>query len=96
MAVAGAFLIGRFAYLFIVDPGRSGHTQSLIIGVGCVIVGSLGSAFVALAELFALNRRLLRELLDRLETLDPASGERDPRKRSSRPPDHAPVRKNLE
>lgn len=67
---AGAVLVGRFAYLYARDPGYAGHTQSLVVGVGAVILSFLVGLFAMLSDLLAGNRRLLEDVLARVRRLD--------------------------
>jgi hypothetical protein len=66
----GGALIGRFAYLYAQNPSYAGHTQSLVVGVGAVILSFLVALFALLSDLLAGNRRLLEELLARVRRLD--------------------------
>jgi glycosyltransferase involved in cell wall biosynthesis len=67
---AGGALIGRFSYLYVRDPLYAGHTQSLVVGVGAVILSFLVALFAMLSDLLAGNRRLLEEVLARVRRLD--------------------------
>jgi glycosyltransferase involved in cell wall biosynthesis len=56
-------LFGRFLFLFFTTPGQTGHVQSLVVAG---VLGVLGALFVALgilADLSAMNRRLLEEIV---------------------------------
>jgi hypothetical protein len=66
----GAGLIGRFLYFYVQDPTRSGHAQSLVLGVGCVVLSFVVGIAAMLGELLAANRRLLEESLLHLRRLD--------------------------
>jgi glycosyltransferase involved in cell wall biosynthesis len=66
----GAALVGRFVYFYLVQPTRSGHAQSLILGVGCIILAFLTAVVAALSDLLSANRRLLEEMLGRVRRLD--------------------------
>ncbi|HEX4447344.1 MAG TPA: glycosyltransferase family 2 protein [Polyangiaceae bacterium] len=66
----GGTLVGRFAYLYVRDPLYAGHTQSLVVGVGGVILAFLVALLAMLSDLLAGNRRLLEEVLVRLRRLD--------------------------
>jgi hypothetical protein len=67
---AGAGLVVRFFYYFLRDPTRSGHQQSLIVGVGCVILAFVVGIVAMLSDLLSANRRLLEEVLARLRRID--------------------------
>ncbi len=62
--------VGRFLYFYIRDPLYSGHTQSLVLGVGAVILSFLVGLLAMLGELFAANRRLIEEVLVHVRRLD--------------------------
>jgi hypothetical protein len=89
VAAAATFLVGgilvvRFLYYFFRDPTRSGHIQSLTLGVASVIVSVLVCAFAVLADLLSVNRRLLEEMRDRVGRLDTDDEGRSPGARESR------------
>ena len=67
---AGLGLVGRFLYFFAQDPGRSGHQQSLTVGVGLVVLAFLVGVVAMMSDLMAANRRLLEDLLSRMRRLD--------------------------
>jgi glycosyltransferase involved in cell wall biosynthesis len=66
----GSIAVGRFLVLRWLEPHYSGHTQSLVLGVGCIILAFLVGLVTLLSELLAANRRLLEELLTRVRRLD--------------------------
>jgi glycosyltransferase involved in cell wall biosynthesis len=70
---AGVLLVARFVYLYLRDPSHSGHTQSLIVGVGCVVLSFLIALVALLSDLLSANRRLLEEVLARVRKLDAES-----------------------
>ncbi len=74
LGVAG---IARFFYSWVRNPAYSGHTQSLVVGVGCMILAFLVGLMTLLSELLAANRRLLEEILRRLRLLDANSASLD-------------------
>ncbi|MEX1368172.1 MAG: glycosyltransferase family 2 protein, partial [Nannocystaceae bacterium] len=49
-----------------------GHVQSLLVGVGAVLLAFLVGLMALLGDLMAANRRLLEELLTRVRRLDAA------------------------
>ena len=69
----GGTAVGRFLYFRWAIPDYSGHTQSLVIGVGCIILAFLVGLVALLSELLAANRRLLEEVLARVRYLDAES-----------------------
>jgi glycosyltransferase involved in cell wall biosynthesis len=66
----GLVLVGRFLYLYALDPSYAGHTQSLVIGVGAVILSFLVGLFAMLSDLLAGNRRLLEAVLSHVRRID--------------------------
>jgi hypothetical protein len=68
--VVSVSLIGRFLWFYLLAPSRSGHTQSLVIGVGGVVVSVLIGVAATVADLLETERRLLEEVRRRLETLE--------------------------
>jgi glycosyltransferase involved in cell wall biosynthesis len=70
MFLAGALLSGRFLYYYVLDPTRSGHVQSLAIGIGCIILSLLTAVVAVLSDLLSANRRLMEEVLARVRRLD--------------------------
>jgi glycosyltransferase involved in cell wall biosynthesis len=70
LAMGGALLVGRFGYFYLRDPSYAGHTQSLVVGVGAVILAFLVALLAMLSDLLAGNRRLLEEVLARVRRLD--------------------------
>ncbi len=67
---AGLGLVGRFLYFYAQNPDRSGHQQSLTVGVGCVVLAFLVGVVAMVSDLLAANRRLLEDLLTRMRRLD--------------------------
>jgi glycosyltransferase involved in cell wall biosynthesis len=75
---AALLLFGRFLYLFLTIPGQTGHVQSLVVAGALAVMGTLLVALGVLADLTAMNRLLLEEIvvntrLARLETRLPQS-----------------------
>ncbi len=70
LVLVGGALVGRFLYHWLLNPDYSGYTQSLTIGVGCVVLAFLIGIVALLGELIAANRRLLEETLRRLRRLE--------------------------
>ncbi len=70
LLAAGGALVGRFLYYYALDPARSGHAQSLVVGVGCVTAAFVAGVAAMLGELLAANRRLVEEALVHLRRLD--------------------------
>lgn len=78
----GLGLSGRFVYFYLLEPGISGHIQSLQIGVGAVVLAFVVGLMAFLGDLLAANRRLNEELLARIRRLD-ADLAADKRRRGS-------------
>lgn len=70
----GLFGIGRFLYFYLVDPSYSGHTQSLVLGVGAVTLAFMVGVVALVGELIAANRRLVEEVLVHVRRLDADRG----------------------
>jgi hypothetical protein len=77
--LVGAGAVGRFLVLHWLRPEYSGHTQSLVLGVGCIILAFMVGLVAMLSELLAANRRLLQELIGRVRRLDAELGQRKAR-----------------
>ena len=77
--LVGAGAVGRFLVLHWLRPEYSGHTQSLVLGVGCIILAFMVGLVAVLSELLAANRRLLEELIGRVRRLDAELGQRKAR-----------------
>ena len=73
LAALGCVGIGRFLYFWFRNPAYSGHTQSLVVGVGCMITAFLVGLLALLSELLAANRRLLEEILRRVRLFEASS-----------------------
>ena len=70
LLIVGLGLGGRFAYFYIADPGYSGHIQSLLVGVGAIVLAFLVGLMALLGDLMASNRRITEEVLARVRRLD--------------------------
>ena len=79
LAALGFIGIGRFLYFWFRNPAYSGHTQSLVVGVGCMILAFLVGLLALLSELLAANRRLIEETLRRVRLME-ATLAADPQK----------------
>ncbi len=60
----GVALLVRFLYFYVIGHSPAGHVQSLILAVILTVVGSLIWLAGILADLIAVNRRLLEELVE--------------------------------
>ena len=72
-------LFGRFAWFAAHSTGPSGHVQSVVVAGALAVIGFLLAVFGVLADLTAMNRRLLEEavLNSRLARLpDPRHGDK--------------------
>lgn len=58
-----AVLFGRFAWLYLTTPGQTGHVQSVIVGGVLAMIAALFAALGVLADLTAMNRRILEEVV---------------------------------
>jgi glycosyltransferase involved in cell wall biosynthesis len=66
----GLGLGGRFLYYYVQDPDYSGHIQSLLVGVGAVVLSLVVALMALLGDLLATHRRLTEEVLQRVRRLD--------------------------
>jgi len=63
--VLGLVLMARFLYFFVTDHSPAGHVQSLILAVILITVGVQVWVVGVVADLIAVNRRLLEEIVER-------------------------------
>jgi len=70
LLLLGLVLGGRFLWFYVQDPEYSGHVQSLLVGVGAVVLAFLVGLIALLGDLMATNRRLLEDVLARVRRLD--------------------------
>jgi len=67
--IAGLFmsmsliLFVRFAWISLTTTGQSGHIQSVVVAGALAVIGVLIAALGVIADLIAMNRRLLEEVL---------------------------------
>jgi len=61
----GCALLVRFLYFFFAGISPAGHVQSLILSVILIVIGALVWLAGVMADLTAVNRRLLEELVER-------------------------------
>jgi len=61
----GLVLMARFLYFFVTDHSPAGHVQSLILAVILITVGVQVWVVGVVADLIAVNRRLLEEAVQR-------------------------------
>jgi glycosyltransferase involved in cell wall biosynthesis len=66
----GFLLVGRFLYSYVQNPAVSRHVQSVVAGVGAVILGFLVGLVAMLSDLLAANRRLLEDIMLRTRRID--------------------------
>ena len=66
----GLGLSGRFLYFYALEPGVSGHIQSLQVGIGAIVLAFVVGLMALLGDLLATNRRLNEALLARVRRLD--------------------------
>lgn len=60
---ASLVLFTRFFWLYFTLPGQTGHVQSVIVGGVFAMIGALFAALGVLADLTAMNRRILEEIV---------------------------------
>lgn len=71
LMLVGTGLGGRFLYFYISRyPAESGHTESLLVAVGAIVLAFLVGLMALLGDLIAANRRLTEEVLGRLRQFE--------------------------
>jgi glycosyltransferase involved in cell wall biosynthesis len=63
--LVGLALLARFLYFYFTDHSPAGHVQSLIVAVILIVVGVQVWVLGIVADLIAVNRRLLEEAVER-------------------------------
>jgi glycosyltransferase involved in cell wall biosynthesis len=71
----GLVLVGRFLYSWLQNPDESRHVQSVVAGVGSVILAFLVALVAMLSDLLAANRRLLEDIMARVRRIDAEIGQ---------------------
>jgi len=61
----GVLLLLRFGWFYVTGSSPAGHVQSLILAVILIVIGALVWLAGILADLIAVNRRLLEETVER-------------------------------
>jgi glycosyltransferase involved in cell wall biosynthesis len=74
LLLLGLGICCRFLFYYFVTRGASGHIQSLIVGMGAVVLAFLVGLVAMLAELLAANRRLIEDVLMRVRRLEVQEG----------------------
>ena len=69
---ASLLLFARFFLLYVSTPGQTGHIQSVVVAGALAVIAVLLLSLGVLADLTAMNRRLLEEIVvnTRLQQLD--------------------------
>jgi len=75
----GSVLLLRFLWFYITRISPAGHVQSLILAVILIVIGALIWLAGVMADLTAVNRRLLEEVVERLRERGLESRRRDVR-----------------
>lgn len=70
LLLVGTGLVGRFLYFYFAFPQDSGHNQSLVVGVGSVVLAFVVALMAMLGDLLAANRRLLEDVLQRVRHIE--------------------------
>ncbi len=68
--IFGSVLGLRFLYYFFLDPSVSSHIQSLMVGVGAIVMAFVVGLMALLGDLLGMNRRLLEETLVKVRHLE--------------------------
>ncbi len=61
--IGALVLFARFFWLYFTTPGQTGHVQSVIVGGVLAMIAAVLAAFGILADLTAMNRRILEEIV---------------------------------
>jgi len=69
-------LFARFLWIMTTTPGQPGHVQSVIVAGALAVIGFLVAAIGVLADLIAMNRRLLEEIVMNTRTMNLRQGRR--------------------
>ncbi|WP_202967332.1 glycosyltransferase family 2 protein [Nitrospira moscoviensis] len=59
----GAALTGRFLYYYATSEGQTGYIQSLVVGIGLVMISVFVLLFGIIADLARVNRTLMEDML---------------------------------
>lgn len=73
---AGLVLCARFVVHYLLEPTVSRYIQSLLIGVGSILLSFIVGLMAFMADLMATNRRLIEELMTRVRRLDARASQR--------------------
>ncbi len=71
----GLVLCSRFVVYWLMEPTVSRHMQSLLVGVGSIVLSFIVALMALMADLMATNRRLIEELMTRVRRLDARSSD---------------------
>ena len=69
LAVVGSVPIARFLVFYLEGQG-DGHLQSLVLGVGLLVLGFLAMMLGILADLVSANRKMLEQIATRIAKLE--------------------------
>lgn len=69
LVLGGTIPILRFLYFLATDQGQ-GHIQSLILGVGLMVLGGLSILLGVVADLVGANRKLIEQVLRRIQRIE--------------------------
>jgi len=69
LAVIGVLPILRFLYFFLEGDG-DGHVQSLVLGIGLLVLGGLSAMLGIMADLISANRKLLETVIVKLQQIE--------------------------
>ena len=72
---AGIALLARFIWFYLTNNNPAGHVQSLLLAVVLIVVGVQVWVVGIVADLIAVNRRLLEEAVERARDRQPAPGD---------------------
>jgi len=75
LLAVGLVLCSRFVVYWLMEPTVSRHIQSLLVGVGSVVLSFIVALMALMADLMGANRRLMEELMVRVRRLDARSSD---------------------
>ncbi|MDD3661850.1 MAG: glycosyltransferase family 2 protein [Candidatus Dojkabacteria bacterium] len=65
--IVGILLIGRYVYFYMIIGEKAGHLQSLVAGGVTILVSFQMAVIGIVADLLAVNRRLIEDILERMK-----------------------------
>lgn len=85
LALIGLVPVLRFLWFFVEGQG-DGHLQSLVLGVGLLVLGGLSAMLGVLADLISSNRKLMEQVLSRMQRIEDLNDGKQMGQQSVTPP----------